>query len=350
MIIRTPVADGVEALLSYEELAFNELLDALLEADRVFVSTFNLDATMLDALRVCPDEANVQLVTNIPNRFERYTKESARGRAQRTIPIYKKLVRRERFECNLRAYFNYSNHSKMILVDTTVGFMGSANFSSGSVWNFEAGIVCRDAAILAQWWDSFVPRLLADSLAYVEGDPGSEVITELTDLSFCVLEPMLRVDSFLDREGLDSVYELSADLPEKVESTTDAIQDLCESWYETISAWLSGQLLDREEFEQLVADYRASFDVREPLRSVCYYEPEERLWDHEAALGAHEDADAAVAAAQASEEASREELIQRAREAATAWKPKAEQLLNTINDLSKRMVAVQKQQDQIDNT
>jgi hypothetical protein len=85
--MRKTVADVIgKFVLCKDECGFQEVVDSLSAAKSVTAVTYNVsanDGTLLDLLKQC--DAPVRLITNIPNRFEKYTNSAARQRGAKAI-------------------------------------------------------------------------------------------------------------------------------------------------------------------------------------------------------------------------------------------------------------------------
>lgn len=160
---------SVEGVLNFSnnEFGFQEVIEDLPNAKSVYIVTFNVskrENNLLNAIRDLND-IPVTVVTNIPGRFEQYTTPTALRNAFRNISNYLDRLDAENYNCDLKTYFNFKNHSKIIMTDN-VCYIGSGNFSDESFNNYESGIIIRDAETIKKVKSQFIDKLIEDSILF----------------------------------------------------------------------------------------------------------------------------------------------------------------------------------------
>lgn len=159
-------------IYSKDELGYAPLLEEMKVAKEVTIITYNISERqhqLLDCLKATPDDCNISIITNIPNRWDTYYKDEYRKRAQQKIKVYMTKLSPEDLGKKAAVYFNFSNHGKIIMTDSSI-YIGSANFSEESTHNIEFGIITRDAAFLAQMKQELIPEIKDKSIPYYEYD------------------------------------------------------------------------------------------------------------------------------------------------------------------------------------
>ena len=126
-----------ELVFSKDECGYQVVLDAIPDAEKVSVVTYNISRSqdgLLGAL--VRREGEVRLITNIPGRFENYYSDDARTGAAKAIERMFARLEPKRFGALARILFCFRNHAKIIVTDS-IAYVGSANFaeeSAARIW------------------------------------------------------------------------------------------------------------------------------------------------------------------------------------------------------------------------
>lgn len=135
-------------IASKDELGYTEVLEKFQSAKMIRVVTYNLSKNdkidkLFDRLQQLDAKVDIQIVTNIPSRFNYYYKTTAgeylRGRAKENINTYIGKLNPSNFNAPVIPFFNFNNHGKIIGTEDIV-YIGSANFSNESANNYETGV------------------------------------------------------------------------------------------------------------------------------------------------------------------------------------------------------------------
>lgn len=158
------------------ELAYAPLLEEMKSAKEVTIITYNISErqhNLLDCLKVTPNDCVISIITNIPNRWEEYYNsprgDEFRTRARQKIQIYMTKLAPEEFGKKASIYFNFHNHGKIIMTDTSI-YIGSANFSEESAKNIEFGVISKDENFISLVRSELIPDIKAQSIPYYEYD------------------------------------------------------------------------------------------------------------------------------------------------------------------------------------
>ena len=102
---------------------YQEVLDDFKRAKKVRIITYNISGTgntdpLLEQIKKLGEDVDVQIITNIPSRFETYYSSAAgeamRSRAKHNIEVYLKKLNPESFPTAFSISFNFFNHAKII--------------------------------------------------------------------------------------------------------------------------------------------------------------------------------------------------------------------------------------------
>ncbi|MEK4510140.1 phospholipase D-like domain-containing protein [Paenibacillus sp. FSL K6-2524] len=166
-----PLIPGqIDIVTSKGEFNFQEVLDDFANAESIFVTTYNISARrkeLIRALEAATDHAEVRIITNIPNRFERYYGDSPRERASKSIERYTQRLDPSNIE-NLATSFNFSNHSKVIMTEN-IAYIGSANYSEESDHSRETGVLIRGKDLVRVISEYLLPILIDEGIPYFGG-------------------------------------------------------------------------------------------------------------------------------------------------------------------------------------
>lgn len=144
------ISETIELILSNVDFGYQKVLDSFETAHMIRIVTYNMsqkDDSLLQKVEELQTGVDVKIITNIPNRFANYYNTKAKERAKRTITSYLDRLNPENYATDLTTFFNFENHSKIIMTDS-IAYIGSANYSSESSENFECGILISDRQII----------------------------------------------------------------------------------------------------------------------------------------------------------------------------------------------------------
>ncbi|MFV0393923.1 MAG: phospholipase D-like domain-containing protein [Coprobacillaceae bacterium] len=171
-MIKKFVAENVEYIWSKDEFGYQEVLDDMVVAKEIIIVTYNISDKhnkLIDYLKNANDECEINIVTNIPNRWDEYYKEYTKELANKRINIYLNKLNPEEFNAKVNVYFNFNNHSKAIMTDN-IGYIGSANFSDESSMNIESGTIYRGKELFEFYKSNILPEFTDVSIPYYEYD------------------------------------------------------------------------------------------------------------------------------------------------------------------------------------
>ncbi len=170
MIKRFRIAPNVDYIWSKDEFGYQEVLDNMAVAKEILIVTYNISdkhSKLIDYLKTASDDCEINIVTNIPNRWDKYYGESYKELANKKINIYLNKLNPEEFSAKVNVYFNFNNHSKAIMTDN-IGYIGSANFSDESSVNIENGTIYRSSEFFEFYKSSILPEFTDISVPYYE--------------------------------------------------------------------------------------------------------------------------------------------------------------------------------------
>lgn len=151
-----------------DELGYQEVLDQMPGATKIVILTYNISEkqhSLLNVLKNVGNTAEISIITNIPNRWERYYKDNYRELAQKKIGIYMTKLRPEAIGEKANVYFQFNNHGKIIMTNKVV-YIGSANYSEESAANIEFGIISYDPDTINFLFEELIPDIINQSKSY----------------------------------------------------------------------------------------------------------------------------------------------------------------------------------------
>lgn len=151
---------------------YQKVLDDFTNAKTIRIMTYNISKNeRYDPLMAALDEveADVQIVTNVPGRFEKYYDSPAgkalRNKAKDNISVYIRKLDPDAFQSSLKPFFNIHNHAKLIGTENIV-YIGSANYSNESNNNIESGVLISDKEFIQRLYTEFFDMIKIQSLSY----------------------------------------------------------------------------------------------------------------------------------------------------------------------------------------
>ena len=155
---------------SKNELGYQEVLDNFEMASEITIITYNISEkknALVSALRKAGEHCVVNIITNIPSRWETYYGDTFRDKARRKINLYLLKLKPESLGINSTVFFDFSNHGKIIMTDCIV-YIGSANYSEESANNTEFGFISRDKEFIDYINSEVLPDVQASAIPYYE--------------------------------------------------------------------------------------------------------------------------------------------------------------------------------------
>ncbi|MDD6827109.1 MAG: 6-phosphogluconolactonase [Oscillospiraceae bacterium] len=189
---------------SKNELGYQEVLNRFEDANEINIITFNISEkqnSLISALKKVSENCTINVITNIPNRWETYYGDSFRYRARQKINLYMSKLNPEKLGINSTIFFDFSNHGKIIMTDTIV-YVGSANYSEESANNSEFGFLSEDKAFIEFIRTEILPDVQKSAIPYYEYD-----YTALLLESNVALSAVFKIKN----ELYDEVYRLHED-------------------------------------------------------------------------------------------------------------------------------------------
>ncbi|HFL3266465.1 TPA: phospholipase D-like domain-containing protein [Clostridioides difficile] len=166
------INDDVKLIMTNDEFGYSEVLDTLENAAFVRIVTYNISAEskeLIEKIENFKEDKDVVIITNIPARFKKYTSSYARNRAKKTISNYIDKLNPEKYDANIRTFFNFGNHSKIIMTDIGA-YIGSANFSDESRKNNECGVLIKDKNVINEINNVFIQMQIDESVSYYSSE------------------------------------------------------------------------------------------------------------------------------------------------------------------------------------
>ena len=155
-------------IFTKDEFGYQEVLSEMATAKKIIIVTYNISAKhtyLIDCLKQASSSAEIQIFTNIPNRWETYFSQSCRGLADKNISVYLTKLRPEYIGERVSVFFNFDNHGKIIMTESVV-YIGSANFSEESKHNIEFGFIVRNPDFIQFLLSEIVPAMEEKSVPY----------------------------------------------------------------------------------------------------------------------------------------------------------------------------------------
>lgn len=159
-------------IMTKDELGYGDVLEDFSTAEFIYIVTYNISKrieTLLEELKDTPEDTEIKVFTNIPSRFNEYTQEWASRNARTLINIYVAKLDPEKFNEKFKSHFVFNNHAKIIMTNN-IAYIGSANYSSESANNFEAGVIIEDEQAILQIKDIIDEEIESNAESYYAYD------------------------------------------------------------------------------------------------------------------------------------------------------------------------------------
>lgn len=262
------------------EHTYQEVIEDFDNTEFIGITTFNIskycDGILINALKkACEKGVCATVITNIPKRFKQYYREDYALAAKQVIGSYIRLLDAEAFGMRLSAYFDFSNHAKIIMTDN-VAYIGSENYSDEGKDNYECGVISRDTDFIRHLKDVVFPERILGSIPYYKYNIAEAIAILRGAGSFCI-EAKEKIYNAAFTEWADyetdfepvSIYNshnsgitarlLSAIIDEfdKYEDALKSVQEVIDYYYEKYEDNVPEQI---ESLEELYDSYMTDFD------------------------------------------------------------------------------------------
>lgn len=150
------------------ELGYQEVLDDFENASDITIVTFNISEKqtyLINCLKKISDKAEIEIITNIPNRWEMYYKSNFREIAKKKISVYMTKLKAEEIGGKVSVFFNFDNHGKIIMTNN-VAYIGSSNYSEESKNNSEFGFIVQDKEFIQYLKNEVISDVEKSALPY----------------------------------------------------------------------------------------------------------------------------------------------------------------------------------------
>lgn len=281
------------------EHTYQEVIEDFQNTKFIGVITFNIskysNGILIEALKkACNGGVHATVITNIPKRFKQYYGNNYANAAKQVIESYIRLLDAEAFGMRLSAYFDFTNHAKIIMTDN-VAYIGSENYSDEGRDNYECGVICRDSSLIRHLKDEVFSDRVMSSIPYYKYNIAEAIAILRGASSFCI-EAKGKIYDAAFTEGADyetdfkpvSVYKsndsgITASLLSRIldgfgkyEDALKSVQDVIDYYYDKYEDNVPEQI---ESLEELYDSYKTSFeemqrnlsDLFEEISQLAHY-------------------------------------------------------------------------------
>ena len=266
------VTQDAKFVYSKDDLGYQEVLDDFKTTSTITIVTYNLsndnDDLLISAVRAASEHCSINIITNIPSRWETYYTANARNRAKKQIGLYLSKLSSETFRKDSSIFFDFSNHGKIIMTDSVV-YIGSANYSSGSASHTEFGFISRDPKFIQYITSEVIPSMKNSALPYYEYDytalliEANVALASIYNIENELHDTVYSCYSNTNGEGFyynDSEASLTEEILDKV---LRVIRNSCEVSRELYDALV---VINRDDKYETETDW--ANDIYDELRSI----------------------------------------------------------------------------------
>lgn len=266
------VTQDAKFVYSKDDLGYQEVLDDFKTTSTITIVTYNLsndnDDLLISAVRAASEHCSINIITNIPSRWETYYTANARNRAKKQIGLYLSKLSSETFRKDSSIFFDFSNHGKIIMTDSVV-YIGSANYSSGSASHTEFGFISRDPKFIQYITSEVIPSMKNSALPYYEYDytalliEANVALASIYNIEHELHDTVYSWYSNTNGEGFyynDSEASLTEEILDKV---LRVIRNSCEVSRELYDALV---VINRDDKYETETDW--ANDIYDELRSI----------------------------------------------------------------------------------
>lgn len=255
---------------SKNELGYQEVLDNFEMASEITIITYNISEkknALVSALKKAGEHCVVNIITNIPSRWETYYGDTFRDKARQKINLYLLKLKPESLGIKSTVFFDFSNHGKIIMTDCIV-YIGSANYSEESANNTEFGFISRDKEFIDYINSEVLSDVQASAIPYYEYNytalliEASVALSAVYNIKNELYEEVYRLHDDVDGEWyyyVEHEATLTVSTLDKVAQIVNEACKVASDIYDAIDTITNG-----DEDETITAN-----DVYEDLLDLC---------------------------------------------------------------------------------
>lgn len=265
---------------SKNELGYQEVLDNFEQASEITIITYNISErknALVTALRKVGEHCIINVITNIPSRWETYYGDTFRNKARQKINLYLSKLSSESLGTNSKVFFDFSNHGKIVMTDCIV-YVGSANYSEESANNTEFGFISRDKDFIDYINSEVLPDVQASAIPYYEYDytalllEASVALSAVYNIKNELYEEVYRLHDDVDGEWYYYVEHEAALTVATLDKVVQIAYEACKiasDIYDAIDTITNG-----DEDETIVANdvYEELLDLYSKIEKVRNYD------------------------------------------------------------------------------
>lgn len=175
---RRILINNAELIFSKDVFGYGDVLNNFNNASEINIVTFNFSdnyGELKNLIKNLDSSVVVNIVTNIPGSWNIW--DGQKGKEPRTKA--REMINKLdfiKYNCNVNAYINLSNHSKIIMTNN-ICYVGSSNYSDLSKNNYECGFIIKDANEIKNV-KTIVDEIISSSLPII-GKNHINISTEL---------------------------------------------------------------------------------------------------------------------------------------------------------------------------
>ncbi|MGL5051856.1 MAG: hypothetical protein ACRC6E_14685 [Fusobacteriaceae bacterium] len=250
-----------EELITLNEFGFQKILDDFQNTDTINILTYNISTKKNELLSILKELENktIIIVTNIPQRWERYYSDNPRNKAFIQIKEYLSLLDPDEFKSNVEIYFNFQNHAKVYSTDNYT-YIGSQNFSDESKNNYECGVI-----ITSNCGEDIIENIKEESIRFFG--------VEIEDFKNELQEDIKKTEKIIDKFDYSVDFEITSDIDfleevkynftklkellevkikQKIDRVETKIRKIKEKYYLQDVTWIENSLIKLEDINETI--------------------------------------------------------------------------------------------------
>lgn len=272
--------DSAKFVYTKNELCYQEVLDAFPSASKITIITYNISEKnnqLINALIQTSDECIINIVTNVPGRWEYYYKDTFKDKARQKIHLYLTKLKPEQLGSLSSVFFDFSNHGKIIMTDSIL-FVGSANFSEESANNTEFGFVSTDKSLIEFISTEVLSDVKDSAIPYYEYDYSTLLYSAnlaLSAINHAKNELHEEIYNLNDEIAGEWFYynkyeaNLSVQSLDRILNYTNEACSVAREMYDAIDTITEG---DEDETTNVNDIYERLYEIYQNLEELRYYD------------------------------------------------------------------------------
>ena len=243
--------NSAKFVYSKNELGYQDIIDNMPDAKEITIITYNISekqSHLIKCIQSAPHNCEINIITNIPSRWDKYYGSNFRENARKKINLYMTKLAPEKLGKAASVFFDFSNHGKIIMTDS-IAYIGSENYSEESANNTEFGFISREKDFIEFIKEELLHEVKKEAVPYYQYNytslllEANMILSAVFNIKNCLYEETHRLHDDIDGEWfyyLNTESDLTIHTLESIRGITESACKIAGDIYDAIDDITNG--------------------------------------------------------------------------------------------------------------